>query len=374
MSTANYPEPSISPLNGEKPTDYFDTIVFAGNGSSQNVSGLSFQPDWLWFKSRSSANKHKLYDAVRGVEKTISSSGTSAESTESTTLTEFRSDGFAVGSNDAVNKNSDSIVAWSWLAGGAPSADNSAGVGATPTANSVKIDGSNLGSALAGTIAATRLTANTEAGFSIVSYTGSGSNATVAHGLGVAPKWVIVKKRNGTGDWVVWHQGLGDGTKYIILDTNQAVLTASNIWNSTIPTSSVFSVGTHTTTNNSSDTYIAYCFAEFEGYSKFGAYTGNGSTDGTFVYTGFRPAWVIFKRSDSTASWFIADIKRDVINPLGKYLFADLNDDENTASDRADFYSNGFKAIVSNTNQNADSGTYIYMAFAEQPFKYANAR
>lgn len=155
-------------------------------------------------------------------------------------------------------------MAWSWLAGGAPSADNSAGVGATPTANSVKIDGSNLGSALAGTIAATRLTANTEAGFSIVSYTGSGSNATVAHGLGVAPKWVIVKKRNGTGDWVVWHQGLGDGTKYIILDTNQAVLTASNIWNSTIPTSSVFSVGTHTTTNNSSDTYIAYCFAEFE--------------------------------------------------------------------------------------------------------------
>ncbi|WP_273072783.1 hypothetical protein [Marinobacter sp.] len=349
MCAANLAEPSISPLNGEKPADYFDTIVFTGNGSSQNVSGLSFQPDWVWLKSRSSANKHKLYDAVRGVEKTISSSGTSAESTESTTLTEFRSDGFAVGSNDAVNKNSDSIVSWSWLAGNS-TASNSDG----STSSTVSV--------------------NQEAGFSIVSYTGTGSNATVGHGLGVSPKWVIVKKRNGTGDWVVWHQGLGDGTKYMIWDTDQAVLTASNIWNSTAPTSSVFTVGTHTTTNNSSDTYIAYCFAEIEGYSRFRSYTGNGSTDGPFAFTGFRPAWVIFKRSDSTGSWFIADIKRDVINPVGKYLFADLNNTENTAGDRADFLSNGFKTLLSNTNQNANGGTYIYMAFAEQPFKYANAR
>ena len=250
LSTANYPEPTISPLNAKQPLDYFNTVLYTGNGSSQNVSGLSFQPDWVWIKSRSSANKHKLYDAVRGVQKTISSSGTDAESTESTTLTEFRSDGFAVGSNDGVNKNTDSMVAWNWLgANGTTTNDASAtGVGSIDSVYS----------------------ANTTAGFSIVSYTGTGSNGTVAHGLGVAPKWVIVKKRNNTGDWVVWHEGLGDGTNYIILDTDQAGLTATNIWNSTIPTSSVFSVGTHTTTNGSSDTFIAYCFAEIEGYSKFG--------------------------------------------------------------------------------------------------------
>jgi hypothetical protein len=374
LSTANLPEPTISPLNGDQPADYFNTVLYTGNGSSQNVSGLSFQPDWVWIKSRSSGNKHKLYDAVRGVEKTLSSVGTDAESTESTTLTEFRSDGFAVGSNDAVNKNTDSMVAWNWKAGGAPSADNSAGAGATPTANSVKIDGSNLGSALAGTIAATRLTANTEAGFSIVSYTGSGSNATVAHGLGVAPKWVIVKKRNGTADWDIWQQGMGDGTKYMVF-TDQALLTATNIWNSTIPTSSVFSVGTHTSTNNSSDTYIAYCFAEIEGYSKFGSYTGNGDADGPFVYTGFRPAWVMYKNiSSASTDWIVKDSVRQTTNMMELGVRANKFIAEESSLNNVDFLSNGIKFLSTGSFANDNNDEFIYMAFAEMPFKYANAR
>ena len=346
LSTANYPEPTISPLNAKQPLDYFNTVLYTGNGSSQNVSGLSFQPDWVWIKSRSSANKHKLYDAVRGVQKTISSSGTDAESTESTTLTEFRSDGFAVGSNDGVNKNTDSMVAWNWL-----------------------------GANGAGDITST-VQANTEAGFSIVSYTGTGSNGTVAHGLGVAPKWVIVKKRNNTGDWVVWHEGLGDGTNYIILDTDQAGLTATNIWNSTIPTSSVFSVGTHTTTNGSSDTFIAYCFAEIEGYSKFGKFTGNGDADGPFVYTGFRPAWLMWKRTNSTNQWVMNDATRNPFNQTDQVLYANLNDADSTGEGIVtNLVSNGFKLLSSTAgNANTNNSTYIYMAFAEMPFKYANAR
>ena len=356
LSTANYPEPTISPLNAKQPLDYFNTVLYTGNGSSQNVSGLSFQPDWVWIKSRSSANKHKLYDAVRGVQKTISSSGTDAESTELTTLTEFRSDGFAVGSNDGVNKNTDSMVAWNWLgANGTTTNDASAtGVGSIDSVYS----------------------ANTTAGFSIVSYTGTGSNGTVAHGLGVAPKWVIVKKRNNTGDWVVWHEGLGDGTNYIILDTDQAGLTATNIWNSTIPTSSVFSVGTHTTTNGSSDTFIAYCFAEIEGYSKFGKFTGNGDADGPFVYTGFRPAWLMWKRTNSTNQWVMNDATRNPFNQTDQVLYANLNDADSTGEGIVtNLVSNGFKLLSSTAgNANTNNSTYIYMAFAEMPFKYANAR
>ena len=217
---------------------------------------------------------------------------------------------------------------------------------------------------------------NTEAGFSIVSYTGTGSNGTVAHGLGVAPKWVIVKKRNNTGDWVVWHEGLGDGTNYIILDTDQAGLTATNIWNSTIPTSSVFSVGTHTTTNGSSDTFIAYCFAEIEGYSKFGKFTGNGDADGPFVYTGFRPAWLMWKRTNSTNQWVMNDATRNPFNQTDQVLYANLNDADSTGEGIVtNLVSNGFKLLSSTAgNANTNNSTYIYMAFAEMPFKYANAR
>ena len=296
-----------------------------------------------------------LADEVRDYDKFLSSNDTMAESDGVLGDNDTRSsDGFQTTNSGVTNQSSQPYVAWNWLgANGTTTNDASAtGVGSIDSVYS----------------------ANTTAGFSIVSYTGTGSNGTVAHGLGAAPKWVIVKKRSDTSDWVVWHEGLGDGTKYIILDTTQATLTATNIWNSTIPTSSVFSVGTHTTINNASATYIAYVFSEIESYSKFGSYTGNGSTDGVFVYTGFRPAWVMTKRTDTAKDWIILDNKRDVDNVAQARLFPNLNDAESTTQSPMDILSNGFKLRISDANYNASGGTWIYMAFAEMPFKYANAR
>ena len=376
LCAANLPEPSISPLNGEEPTDYFNTLLVVGTGSTASFTGVGFQPDWSWVKRRDNATNghHIWYDAIRGGTNALRSSTTGAEAQFGDTVLTFESDGFQLEGTDGPNASSQSNVAWNWKAGGVPSADNSAGAGATPTANSVKIDGSNLGSALAGTIAATRLTANTEAGFSIVSYTGSGSNATVAHGLGVAPKWVIVKKRNDGGDWDIWHQGMGDGTKYMVF-SDQALLTATNIWNSTIPTSSVFSVGTHNTTNGSSDTFIAYCFAEIEGYSRFGKYTGTGEADGPFVYTGFRPAWLMYKNiSSSSTDWIVKDSVRQTENMMELGVRANKFDAEESSLNNIDFLSNGIKFLSTGSFANDNNDEFIYMAFAEAPFKYANAR
>jgi hypothetical protein len=343
LSTANLPEPTISPLDGEQPSDHVNTLLYTGNGSSQNVSGLSFQPDWVWIKSRSSANKHKLYDAVRGVEKTLSSSGNDAESTEATTLTEFRSDGFAVGSNDGVNKNTDSMVAWNWL-------------GANGTA-------SNSDGDITSTVSA-----NTTAGFSIVSFTSTGSQATVGHGLSQAPEMIIAVQRTGSA-WSVYHVKVGND-KRLRLDTTAAEA-SSSVWGSTTPTSSVFTQSITSTTNP----IIAYCFHSVKGYSDFGIYTGNGDADGPFVYTGFRPAFLMFKRTDSTTSWYMYDIKRDPVNLSGTILQADNNSAEAVSANNAfDFVSNGFKIRGTGGTINGSSGTFVYMAFAEMPFKYANAR
>jgi hypothetical protein len=337
-----------------KPTDYFNTKIFTGNNSADNsITGVGFQPDLIWFKNRDALNNHCLVDSVRG-RKALNSDLTNAEATLNADkdFQSFDSDGFTVDvveQFNSFNKSGDSIVTWNWLA------DNTSG-------------SSNTDGSITSTVSA-----NTTSGFSIVSYTGTGANATVGHGLGVAPKFMIVKTIDASRDWTVYHGGIsGMAGGYIILNATDAFSTAfSTIWNNTDPTSSVFSVGTANTSNNLNSNYIAYCFAEKQGYSKFGSYTGNGNADGTFVYTGFKPAFLIAKKSSTTSSWGIFDNKRTPYNVMDLRLLANTSGADDQSSDNnIDFLSNGFK-FRSSAGWNA-SATYIYMAFAEQPLVGTN--
>ena len=334
----------------DKPSDYFNTVLYTGTGSgNQSVTGVGFQPDWVWTKNRVDAYGHNLYDSVRGVGKYLQSNGTSAESTSATSMVSFDSDGFTVGTGDNVQYSSNNGVAWNWLA-------------SNTTASNTD-----------GTITST-VSANTTAGFSIVSYTGNGTaGATIGHGLGTTPSMIITKTRSITQNWFVYHKSLGE-TKAIYLDLTNAPTTTSTAWNDTAPTSSVFSVGTEAGTNSSGATLIAYCFAEKKGYSKFGSYTGNGSADGTFVFCGFKPAFVMIKRTDSADSWTIRDNKRDVDNVVTQILYPDLSSAEATAASNNyfDILSNGFKLRGNSGQINGSGGTYIYMAFAESPLVGTN--
>ena len=332
-----------------KSTDYFNTKIYAPDGSSSfAVTGVGFQPDWVWLKSRGYAEDHQLNDSVRGATKGLQSNLNSAETTQSNGLTSFDSDGFTVGNLSDYNWNGDSIVSWNWLAGGTAS--------------------SNYDGSITSTVSA-----NTTAGFSIVSYTGTGSNATIGHGLGAEANLIILKERTSTSEWQIGHHSLGF-TKRIKFKTD-AVTTTSTVWNDTAPTNSVFSVGTSGATNENTQSYIAYCFAEKQGYSKFGSYTGNGNASGPFVYTGFKPAWVMTKRTDSTSGWIIRDNKRDTFNPSQTSLYPNATTADDTsggASYYLDFLSNGFKFRGSGTAFNASSGSYIYMAFAAAPLVGSN--
>jgi len=372
LCTANLEEPTISPAQTTQADDYFNTVLYTGNESSRSIA-VGFQSDWVWIKNRETTRYHRVYDSSRGATKALYTNSVDDEETNATELTAFNSNGFTLGAGVGSNENNDTFVSWNWKAGGATTADNSAGAGNTPTAGSVKIDGVNLGSALAGSIPATRLTANTTAGFSIVTYTGSGSNATVGHGLAISPDMVIVKNRTAgtTGAWLVYHSANTSApeTDYLRLNETNATADINSVWNDTAPTSSVFSIGTSSNVNTNTHTYLAYCFHSVEGYSKMGSYTGNGSTDGTFVYTGFRPAWVLI-RPTIASQWLIMDSARNVFNPLDKRLFAEKSDAESSAT-YLDFLSNGFKFRYSGA---FNSNETIYMAFAEAPFKYANAR
>ena len=327
----------------KKSTDYFNTKLWTGTGSSNALTGVGFQPDWTWIKNRTDANSHVLQDAVRGVGNTIISNNTDAESAEGAgDLTAFGSDGFTVGTNGRVNGSGKSIVAWNWL-------------GANGTA-------SNTDGSITSTVSA-----NTTSGFSIVSYSGSNSNSTVGHGLGVAPRVIIIKRLNVADNWRVLHMSAGnDNTAHLNLTS---AFSSSAVFQNTSPTSTVFSlVGNNTSVNQSGSTYIAYCFADVQGYSKFGSYTGNGSTDGTFVYTGFKPAFILVKQTNSTASWTILDNKRDSFNVTEKRLFPDdASAEVVSANGNTDFLSNGVKMRIGHANINASGSTYIYMAFAEQP-------
>jgi hypothetical protein len=341
----------------DKPSKYFNTKLYTGNGTSQSITGVGFSPDLVWLKNRDSAYYHCLYDLIRGTgtSKSLYSNTTEQEGNQSAhfNLSSFDSDGFTLGttsSTNLINTNSQNHVAWNWKA-------NGTGVSNT-----------------SGTISST-VSANTTSGFSIVSYTGnSTSGATIGHGLGVKPSMIITKQRSGdVAEPAVYHTSTG-ATKFFKLNETGAVITNSTLWNNTEPTSTVFTVGTAALTN-ASFPIIAYCFAEVKGFSKFGSYTGNGNADGTFVYTGFKPAFVMTKSSSTGGTyydWGIMDNKRaNSFNVIDAQVCANLSDQENSAnigSQKIDFLSNGFKPRVNGSSHNGSGVTYIYMAFAESPF------
>jgi len=327
----------------DKPTDYFNTKLYSGNGSTQSITGVGFQPDWVWIKRRNSANEHRLTDAVRGATKEMYSDSTTAETTNSNGLTSFDSDGFSLGSSSGYNSGVGTYVSWNWLASNTTASNTDGSITST-------------------------VSANTTAGFSISTYTGTGSAGTIGHGLGSTPKMMIVKCRSNADTWAVYHVDVG-ATKYMELDTTVGSQTSTQPWNDTEPTSSLFTVGDWSATNGSGRTYVAYCFAEKKGYSKFGSYTGNGSsTNGTFAYLGFKPAWVMIKNISTADPWLMLDNKRDTFNPMEKRLDASDADAEATGTDYANFLSNGFK-IIGNLGIHNNSGqNYIFMAFAENPF------
>ena len=387
LCAKNLPDPSISPSNDELPEDYFEANLWTGNGSSQSISSYEFSPDWVWIKERSSTSSHYLVDTIRGNTLFMQSNSTTQDTTNTVNVTSFDSNGFSLGSGGSTNESSQTYVGWAWLAGGTPTATNSEAAGAAPTSGSVMINGSASTANLAGTIAAKKISANTEAGFSIVQYEGTGSNATIAHGLSSAPEWVIHKRIETDGtNWANFHVFLGN-TQFVNLNTTAAITASTSMFNSTSPTSTVISVGTSSHTNSSSKDYIAYCFHPIAGYSKFGRYEGNGSTDGAYVYLGFRPAFLIVKQFDASNRWIMYDNKRGstneadttVINnnPLEEKLELNPNDDADegtSGTDCFDFYSNGFKLRRSGDVYNGSGHDYIYMAFSEMPFKYANAK
>jgi hypothetical protein len=337
----------------DNPELYFQTKTYAGNSSTQSITldgSENMRPDWVWIKNRSDSRKHNLYDSVRGATKRLVSNDNVAEDTAGNGLTSFDSDGFTSGSEQDTNHNGNNFVAWNWLAGGSASSNS---------------DGSITSS----------VSASTTAGFSIVSYTGTGSNATVGHGLGVAPSMIIFKSR-GTANWLVYHQGIGN-THGVFLNTTSAKDDDATYFQDTNPTSSVFSIGTSTLVNDT-NTYIAYCFAQKQGYSKIGSFTGNGNADGTFVYTGFKPAFFICKRyNDSGYDWLMYDNKRQVsFNVIDDFLKPNLADAETTgnANQSLDFLSNGVKFRGNGASSNGSGASYIFMAFAESPFVTAGTK
>ena len=330
----------------DKPTDYFETVTYAGG--TTDISSLDFQPDWVWGKKRDGAENHGIFDSVRGATKTINSNTTAAESTRSGSLTSFDNDGFTMGGSDGIISNSGSTyVAWCWRAGTSFTNDaSSTGVGSIDSTGSF----------------------NNDAGFSIVSYTGTGSAGTIKHGLNSTPSWILVKNRiDGSIYWYNYLKVLGNNTE-LYLNGQDAAPNSTGAWNTTSPTSSVFSVGSHGGTNASGEATIAYCFAEKQGYSKFGSYTGNNNADGAFVYTGFKPAWLlVFAYEAGNENWMLIDNKRDGFNVENEQVFPNTNDDEES-NNEVDLVSNGFKLRRNNSRMNGDDYPYIYMAFAESPF------
>jgi len=359
LCTANLPDPAIDPAQDDVPADYFNTVLYTGNGSTQSITGVGFQPDLIWLKSRSQAYDHGLVDAVRGVTKFLESNTTDAEATVTNYTTSFDSDGFSLGVNNRFNQSSATNVAWNWLADGSGSSNTDGSITST-------------------------VSANQKAGFSIVSYTGNGAvtDQTVGHGLSGC-EMVVVKNRSAAtdGNWRVVHSALSPNYNLALnLTVAEFDVTASThgglgTLNTTSNTFTLKKGGYGTNnTNQSGVDYIAYCFHSVEGYSKFGSYTGNGSTDGPFVYTGFRPAFIMLKASTRDASWIVIDAERDQENVASKRLLPNFNSAESSGTHNIDFLSNGFKMRGTNNNSNGSGETYIYMVFAEMPFKYSNAR
>jgi hypothetical protein len=329
----------------DKPTDYFNTVLYTGNATNPTtISGIGFQPDWVWTKGRDTAEGHRWCDSVRGATKDLLSNTTSAESTNTIGLKSFNSDGYVIGNSNGYNQNSQTFVSWNWLASNTTASNSDGDISST-------------------------VSVNTTSGFSIVKYTGTESaGATVGHGLGVAPDVIIVKNYAVTKEWNVYHSANTSTPQndYLILNETNATNSNSGRWNNTAPSSSIFTLGEGSETNGNGNTHIAYCFAEKKGFSKFGSYTGNSSSDGPFVYTGFKPAYVVQKATSGSGSWAIYDNGRNPFNGAGKRLFAD-NADTESDGEVTDLLSNGFKIRNTGSGQNQSGVTYIYMAFAESP-------
>ena len=455
LNSANLPDPTIL-----LPNKHFDTLLYSGNSSTNAITGLNYQPDWVWIKRRNGTNSHQVYDAVRGAGKNIRPDLNNAE-VDHTAFNSFDSNGFELdGSSNAHNASGNTYVAWNWNAGDTdgktytvtvvddsgnkfrfdgfgtsavtldlaeggtyvfnyPSAhpfrfsttsDGTHGGGSEYTtgvtvlsSTSIQIvvaasaptlyyycsshsgmggqvnTNSTLGSSnFDGTIQTT-VKANATAGFSIITYSGNGTTgSTIGHGLGVKPDAIIIKCRSNADNWMVYHKGVNAGVDpedyYLNLNNTNAQTNSVIMLNDTAPTSSVVTLQNDSSANSSSRTYVMYCFSEVAGYSKFGSYTGNGSTDGPFVFTGFRPAFLLWKNSSSTRNWHMIDNTRDTFNPVDLQLYPNLNSAEYAETQGYDFLSNGFKIRESANFANNNGGTYIYLAFAKSPFKNARAR
>ena len=329
--------------------------LWTGNNATQSISnavnGVSFQPDLVWVKDRSVARSNWLMDSVRGTLAYLSSNSTGSESNSATAVTALNTNGFSVGTDVNFNASTETYVGWQWKAGG------------TAVSNT------------AGSITSS-VSANTTAWFSVVSFTGlntGGTAATMGHGLGVAPSFIIIKNRGVVDGWYCYHASLGN-TAYILLNTTAAQQTPTNLWTSTSPTSTVFTLRQGNLNTSTSENLIAYCFAPVAGYSAFGSYTGNGSSDGPFIYTGMRPRWILV-RSTGSADWYTWDSSRNTYNLVADMLRPNIaNAELNSSTYVFDFVSNGFKVRGAGSEINSSGVTYIYACFAENPFKYANAR
>jgi hypothetical protein len=359
LCTQNLPTPTIGATSTTQANKYMDVTLYTGNATARSITnGGSMQPDFVWDKLRSGSNSHRLFDAVRGVEKALYSNLTNVEATETGTLTAFNSNGFSLGTNNETNTNGSTYVAWQWKGNGAGSSNT------------------------AGNITST-VSANNDSGFSIVTGTlgAAGVQNTVGHGckvggIATAPSMILFKTRSGaTYNWSVFHVSIStDTTKYLRLNDTSATLTYSTVWGAALPTSTVFGV-TGDGCGSPSNPFVAYCFAPVAGYSAFGSYTGNGDPNGPFIYTGFKPRWLLLKSATGTAGdWILLDLARNPYNATVNRLLANTADTDAALSGGVDVNANGFKIRSSNLGYNGSTYTYIYAAFAESPFKYSLAR
>ena len=329
-----------------KPDEHFNTVLYTGNGSTQSITGVNFQPDWVWLKDRDNATNHMLFDSVRGTGKELHSQNTDSETTQANTLTAFGSDGFSLGNNTDVNNSSQNFVSWNWKAGGTASSNT---------------DGSITSS----------VSVNQTAGISIGTFTGTASVGTVGHGLNAVPSMIINRTITAAKDWMTYHHKNTSApqTDYLALNSTNATADFEDVWNDTDPTSSLFTIGDSSQNNTGSGTSIFYAFAEKKGFSRFGSFQGNGSNDGSYIHLGFKPAFLIIRRTDDGDNWVMFDNKRNEFNLTDKRLYPNSNAAEATASSVSlDLLSNGFKLRGTDSQINNASGSYIYMAFAEAPF------
>lgn len=361
-------------LVGETPEDYFKGIEYTGTGNALSVTGLNFRPDFVWIKNSTSGSRsHLLSDSIRGSNNLVFSDSNVGATTNNGGgyLTSFDTNGFTVSAGAASSENASSHVAWCWKAGGTPTATNSAGAGNAPTSGSVMIDGVASTSALAGTIAADKITANTKSGFSIVKFTGNGSGgATVAHGLGATPEMILLKSMTITSHWRVYHKNIGTGNTVYLNLTNASINDGDRI--SAVDSTTFGLSSGNGAVNGSGNEYIAYCFHSVEGFSRFGQYLGNAANNGPYIECGFKPAFVIVRNYNIVTQWYSHD------NVIGNKLGNDspglhLKPNSSNANDNpvaCDFFASGFKMRTTGSGQNGNNNSHIYMAFAEMPAKF----